>query len=190
MGHMTLSLWDCSPVSLRIAHIRPSTLLCHCSGTCSTFPRCASLTQPRTLSLTIPGYIMLPLRNSCHTSPVCFPATLHFPRVISAALCFPCVIFTTFLSCPVLRRYSHPSLPHHLPQACHDMWVTYRQLPCTRAATIASDMFHCSFLRCPPPFFAHFDGMSKPSFVVSPPTHRVSPLNHRFPKILGDHYSP
>ena len=119
-----------------------------------------------------------------------FPATLHFPRVSSAALCFPCVIFTTFLSCPVSRRYSHPSLPHHLPQACHDMWVTYRQLPCTRAATIASDMFHCSFLRCPPPFFAHFDGMSKPSFVASPPTHRVSPLNHRFPKILGDHYSP
>ena len=159
--------------------------LLHCASL-AQFP--ATLCFPRTISC----HVTLPSRNFLlHCASLAqFPATLHFPRVISAALCFPCVIFTTFLSCPVSRRYSHPSLPHHLPQACHDMWVTYRQLPCTRAATIASDMFHCSFLRRPPPFFAHFDGMSKPSFVVSPPTHRVSPLNHRFPKILGDHYSP
>ena len=109
MGHMTLSLWDCSPVSLRIAHIRPSTLLCHCSGTCSTFRRCASLAQPRTLSLTIPGYIMFPLRNSCHTSPVCFPATLRFPRVIPATSHFPRV-FSCHIALPS-RNSCHITLP-------------------------------------------------------------------------------
>jgi hypothetical protein len=113
------------------------------------FPFPATLCFPRAISC----HVTLPSRSFLlHCASLAqFPATLCFPCAISCHIALPALP-----SSPILRRYSHPSLPHDLPQASHDMWMTYRQLPHALAATIASVMFPLSFLRrlqvcCPLP---------------------------------------
>jgi hypothetical protein len=144
-----------------------------------------------------------------------FFATLCFPRIISATLCFPRAIFChvmlpshnfcyivlpshNFLpryaslasSSSVSRRYSHaPSLPHCLLHARHDAWNLCDLSPIAPCTGRYGSFCH---VHCPAALLAPTSilWVFKPSFVASPPTHGFSPLNHRIPKILGDHNSP